>query len=136
MIKRLKIEGRGAGNGSHQPEPVEDRPVRVQTDHSVLHGDAVHEGLLVVQEVGIGDPQLIRHPVVQGQVQRYDVVRQPLIPPRLLKVHGQGVVLGLGTQNRVCTETDSSQTGKTKANPPLFLATVLKGKHFCSDSHT
>ncbi|KAF3834830.1 hypothetical protein F7725_027388, partial [Dissostichus mawsoni] len=39
-------------------------------DHPVLDGDSVDEGLLVVEEVGVGDPQLVGHSVVQRQVQR------------------------------------------------------------------
>lgn len=51
------------------------------------------EGLLVVQEVGVGHPQLIGHSVIQGQVVGDLGVGQPFVPPRLLEVHGQGVVL-------------------------------------------
>lgn len=75
------------------PESIEHRAVRVQTNHPVLHSDAVNEGLLVVEEVGVGDPQLIRHSVIQSQVVRNLRVGQTFVPPRLLEVHGQGVVL-------------------------------------------
>ena len=82
------------------PEAVQHRAVRMQADHAVLHGDAVDEGLLVVQEVGVGHPELVRHAVVQRQVQGDLRVGQALVPPRLLEVHGQGVVLGDGGGGR------------------------------------
>ena len=65
----------------------------MEPDHAVLHRDAVHEGLLVVQEVGVGHPELVRHAVVQRQVEGDARVGQPLVPPVLLEVHGEGVVL-------------------------------------------
>lgn len=75
------------------PEAIKHRAVRVQTDHPVLDGDAVNERLLVVQEVGVGHPQLIRHSVIQSQVIGDLGVGQTLVPPCLLEVHRQGVVL-------------------------------------------
>jgi hypothetical protein len=36
---------------------------------------------------------LICHPVVQGQVEWDPSVRETFVPPRLLEVHGDGVVL-------------------------------------------
>lgn len=75
------------------PESIKHRAVGVETDHSVLDGDAVNEGLLVVKEVGVGDPQLIRHSVIQSQVVCYLRVGETLVPPCLLEVHRQGVVL-------------------------------------------
>lgn len=75
------------------PEPVENRPIRMQPNHPVLHRHPVDEGLLVVNEVGVWDPQLIGHPVVQGQVERNPRVGEALVPPGLLEVHGDGVVL-------------------------------------------
>lgn len=65
----------------------------MESDHPVFDSDAMDEGLLVVQEVGVGHPQLIGHPVIQGQVVGDLGVGQPFVPPRLLEVHGQGVVL-------------------------------------------
>lgn len=53
------------------PESVENGTVRVQTNHAVFHGDTVDEGLLVVEEVGVWDPQLVCDSVVQGQIERY-----------------------------------------------------------------
>lgn len=75
------------------PESIKHRAVRVETDHPVLDGDAVNEGLLVVEEVCVWDPQLVRHPVIQSQVVGDLRVGQTLVPPRLLEVHRQGVVL-------------------------------------------
>lgn len=66
----------------------------MQADHAVLHSDAVNKRLLVVQEVSVGDPQLVGDPVVQGQVERDPEVGETLVPPVLLEVHGQRVVLG------------------------------------------
>lgn len=65
----------------------------MEPDHAVLDCDAVNEGLLVVKEVGVGDPQLVGHPVIQSQVVGDLGVGEPLVPPCLLEVHGQGVVL-------------------------------------------
>lgn len=65
----------------------------MQADHPVLDSHAVNEGLLVVQKVSVGHPQLVRHPVIQSQVVRDLRVGETLVPPRLLEVHGQGVVL-------------------------------------------
>lgn len=76
------------------PQAVQDGPVRVEADHAVLHGHPVQKGLLVVQEVGVRQPQLVSHPVVQGQVERKVVVGQAFVPPALLEVHGDGVILG------------------------------------------
>jgi len=65
----------------------------VQPDHPVLHRDAVDKRLLVVQEVRVGHPELVGHPVIQGQVQGDLGVGQTLVPPGLLEVHRQCVVL-------------------------------------------
>lgn len=65
----------------------------MQANHAVLDCDAVHEGLLVIEEVRVRHPQLIGHAVVQRQVQRDLRVRETLVPPCLLEIHGQGVVL-------------------------------------------
>ena len=65
----------------------------MQSDHSVLHRHPVDEGLLVINEVGVRDPQLVCHSVVQGEVKRNACVRQTLVSPGLLEVHGDGVVL-------------------------------------------
>lgn len=89
QLKRYQTRRSGAA----LPEAVEDGAVRVQPDHAVLDGDAVHEGLLVIEEVGVGHPQLVRHPIIQGEVEGDAQVGQPLVPPVLLEVHGQRVVL-------------------------------------------
>ena len=65
----------------------------METDHPVLDRDAMNEGLLVVEEVGVGDPQLVGHSVIQSQVICNLRVGETLVPPCLLEVHGQGVVL-------------------------------------------
>lgn len=66
----------------------------MEPDHAVLDGDAVNEGLLVIQEVRVRNPQLVGHSVIQSQVVGDLRVGEALVPPRLLEVHGQGVVLG------------------------------------------
>lgn len=76
------------------PQAVQDGPVRMEPNHAVLHRHPVQKGLLVVQEVGVRQPQLVSHPVVQGQVERKVVVGQAFVPPALLEVHGDGVILG------------------------------------------
>lgn len=50
------------------PEAVENGSIWVQADHAVFDGDSVDEGLFVVEEVGVRDPQLVRHSVIQSQV--------------------------------------------------------------------
>lgn len=65
----------------------------MQSDHPVLHCHPVDEGLLVINEVGVRDPQLICHPVVQGEVERNACVGKALVSPGLLEVHGDGVIL-------------------------------------------
>lgn len=65
----------------------------METDHPVLDCDSVDEGLLVVEEVGVGDPQLVGHSVIQSQVVGDLGVGETLVPPCLLEVHRQGVVL-------------------------------------------
>ena len=42
---------------THSPEAVEHSSVWMQSDHSVLHCDPVHKGLLIVDEVGVRDPE-------------------------------------------------------------------------------
>lgn len=79
--------------GKNVPQTVEHRPVGMQADHPVLDGDAVDEGLLVVEEVSVRHPQLVGDAVVQRQIQRNLRVGEAFVPPCLLEVHGQGVVL-------------------------------------------
>lgn len=50
------------------PEPIEHGSIRVQSDHPILHRHPMDEGLLVINEVGVRDPQLVCHSVVQGKV--------------------------------------------------------------------
>lgn len=52
------------------PESVENCAVWVQSNHSVLNGNAVNKRLLVIEEVGVWDPELVCHSVVQRQVER------------------------------------------------------------------
>lgn len=75
------------------PESVENCAVWVQANHSVLNGDAVHKRLLVIEEVGVWDPELVCYSVVQRQVERDPHIGQPLVSPILLEVHCQRVVL-------------------------------------------
>lgn len=50
------------------PESIKHRPIGVETDHPVFDCDAMNEGLFVIEEVGVRDPQLVSHSVVQRQV--------------------------------------------------------------------
>lgn len=84
---------RSGGVNPTPPEAVKNGPVRMQADHAVLHSHSVDKRLLVVEEVSVGDPQLVGNPVIQGQVERDPKVSQALVPPVLLEVHGQRVVL-------------------------------------------
>lgn len=65
----------------------------MQSNHSVLDRDAVDEGLFIIEEIGVGNPERVSYPVIQGQVEGYLRVGQTLVPPGLLEVHGQRVVL-------------------------------------------
>ena len=76
------------------PQPVEDSAIWVQSDHTVLHCHPMKKGLLVVKEVGVREPQLVCYTVVQSQVQLHLSVGQTLVPPALLEIHCDGVVLG------------------------------------------
>ena len=66
----------------------------MEPNHAILHCHPMQKGLLVIQEIGVRQPQLVSHPVVQGQVERKVIIRQAFVPPALLEVHGDGVVLG------------------------------------------
>lgn len=68
----------------------------MQSDHPVLHCHAVQKGLLVVKEVGVGEPEMVCYAVVQGQVQFQLAISQAFISPALLEIHCDGVVLGRG----------------------------------------
>lgn len=102
------------------PEAVEDGAVGMEPDHAVLHRHPVQKGLLVVQEVGVRQPQLVSHPVVQGQVEREVVVGQAFVPPALLEVHGDGVILG---------ETGTRQPGPLQLQHPSQMAPRCLGPH-------
>ena len=98
MTRRRRRRRRRRG---FSPQSVQNRTVRVETDHAVLDRDAVNKRLLVVEEVGVGHPELVGHPVVQREVEGDPGVGQPLVPPILLEVHGQRVVLGERERERV-----------------------------------
>ena len=91
------------------PQSVEHGAVGMQADHAVLHCHAVQKGLLVVKEVGVRKPQLVGHTVIQSQVQVELAVRQPLVPPTLLEIHGDGVVLG--RERRTSCYREFTKTG-------------------------
>lgn len=40
-----------------QPQRVKDSPIGEDADQPVLHGDVMQEGLLGVDDEGVGDPQ-------------------------------------------------------------------------------
>lgn len=65
----------------------------MQSDHSVFHRHPVNKGFLIVDEVSVRNPQLVCHSVVQSQVERNSCVGKTFVPPGLLEVHGDGVVL-------------------------------------------
>ena len=66
----------------------------MEPNHAILHRYPMQKGLLVIQEIGVRQPQLVSYSVVQGQVERKVVICQAFVPPALLEVHGDGVVLG------------------------------------------
>lgn len=76
------------------PQAIQDSPIRMEPNHAILHCHPMQKGLLVIQEIGVRQPQLVSHPVVQGQVERKVIICQAFVPPALLEVHGDGVVLG------------------------------------------
>lgn len=65
----------------------------MQPDHSILYCDAMEEGLLVIKEVGVREPELVCHTVVQSQIEFELTVGQTLVTPALLEIHSDGVVL-------------------------------------------
>lgn len=75
------------------PESIKHCAIGVETYHPVLDSNTVNKRLLVIEEIGVGDPQLIRHSVIQSQVVGDLRVGQTFVPPCLLEVHCQGVVL-------------------------------------------
>lgn len=86
----------------------------MEPNHTVLNSDAVHEGFLVIKEVGVRDPQLVCYSVVQRQVEGDPGIGQSLVSPVLLEVHGQRVVLrGARQQRHTCTR------GRSLAFVPL-----------------
>ena len=89
----INYDTRGRAHVRGLPESIKHCAIGVETDHPVLDCDTVNERLLVVEKVGVWDPQLIRHSVIQSQVVGDLRVGQTLVPPRLLEVHCQGVVL-------------------------------------------
>lgn len=76
----------------------------MQPDHSVLYCHAVKEGLLVIKEVGVREPELVCYTVVQSQVQFEFTVGQTLISPALLEIHRDGIVLKRKTNTCVKPE--------------------------------
>lgn len=93
------------------PQSIKHRAVRVEADHPVLDGDAMDEGFLVVEEVGVGDPQLVSHSVIQSEVVGDLRVGETFVPPCLLEVHRQSVVL-------------KKQRGDYKYDEPVSLCHV------------
>lgn len=61
--RRMKADVNNREQSS--PEAVENSAVWVESNHSVFHSDAVHKGLLVIEEVGVRYPKLVCHSVVQ-----------------------------------------------------------------------
>ena len=93
-LRSLILNQKGRKRKGFSPQSVQNRTVRMETDHAVLDRDAVNKRLLVIEEVGVGHPELVGHPVVQREVEGDPSIGQPLVPPILLEVHGQRVVLG------------------------------------------
>ncbi len=78
---------------SYWPEAIEHSPIRMQTNHAVLHCDPMDKRFLVIYKVSIRHPELISHSVIQSKIERNPCVGQALIAPRLLEIHGDGIVL-------------------------------------------
>lgn len=112
---------------AYQPETIENSSIWMQANHAVLDSDPVNKRFLVVYKVSIRNPELISHTVIQGQIQGNPSVGQTLITPRLLKIHGDGVVLK--------TDTCTSTTLKIEVNNLLSyvinssMAVVANGLH-------
>ena len=99
----------------------------MQSDHSVFHRDTVDERFLVIKEVRVWDPELVGHPVVQGQIERDLRVGQSLVSPGLLEVHSQRVVLEThkkgAKEGRDEAKSHRGKEGKESTLPP-------KSNHF------
>lgn len=74
------------------PQRVEDGPVGEDAYQPVLHGDVVEEGLLGVDDEGVGDPEQLHKPPVQAQA-LVALEHQALVRPALAEEYGGGVVL-------------------------------------------
>lgn len=74
------------------PQCVEDGPVGEDTDQPVLHGDVMEEGLLGVDDKGVGDPEQLHQPSVKAQA-LVALEHQTLVRPALTEEYGGGVVL-------------------------------------------
>lgn len=73
----------------------------MQADHAVFDCDSMDERLLVIEKVGVGDPELVSNPVVKCQVERDSHIGQALVPPILLEIHSQCVVLWIEKENTI-----------------------------------
>ena len=76
------------------PHAVGNVSIGVESEHLVGFRDVVEEGVFVVCEEGVGDPDMV------GEVPRegHGLIpllgpRQPLVPPVLVQVHCHGVIL-------------------------------------------
>lgn len=114
------------GVNQSPPEAVENSPIWMQADHAVLHSDTVNKRLLVIEEVSVWDPQLVGDPVVQGQVERNPEVGETLVPPVLLEVHGQRVVLGETGEKHRSELWLQMLPQKDDAPPPLQQFVFMK----------
>lgn len=51
------------------PDAIPHRSIWVKLKHAIFHSHIMHESILAIQKVAVRDPQLLMHPIVQGQVQ-------------------------------------------------------------------
>lgn len=92
-VKSPTVSLRRRPDKQNTPESIEDSPIWMQADHAVFDCDSMDERLLVIEKVGVGDPELVSNPVVKCQVERDSHIGQALVPPILLEIHSQCVVL-------------------------------------------
>lgn len=64
MNKEYKPTLKGQAKLQFLPEAVENSAIWVKSNHPVLYCDTMHKGLLVIEKVGVWDPELVCYSVV------------------------------------------------------------------------
>lgn len=65
----------------------------METYHTILYSHPMKKGFLVIEEIGVREPKLVCHTIIQGQVKFHLCIGKALISPTLLEIHCDGVIL-------------------------------------------